>query len=190
MAYKGKYPTRIKMVSGVLRSIALGAMHVQTNDGKDFIILARDTGGAMPACGADIAEYVAHDFTAFMEERRAAIVAMLEEKAECDATGTASPEYTLATLAKPALMADMRGTLEILNASLERRGIAPVAIPANCPAPMAVSSGALGKLLTKFRGFPAPSVRARIVLHIIKHPMSVCMCTPQECEFMRVHGLN
>lgn len=52
------------------------------------------------------------------------------------------------------------------------------------------SGSALGKLAQKFRSFPAPSVRARIVAHIAKHPFSVCMASPEEIAFLKSNGFS
>lgn len=58
------------------------------------------------------------------------------------------------------------------------------------PAALPASGSALGKLAQKFRSFPAPSVRARIVAHVAKHPFSVCMASPEEIAFLKSNGFS
>lgn len=61
MSYRGKYPTRIKSVSGVKGE--RGVVSVATNDGRRFRISAKDTGGVMPELGQDIRSFQALDVT-------------------------------------------------------------------------------------------------------------------------------
>lgn len=52
-AYRGKYPNRIKIVSGLDR----GAVKVTTYGGESLIVKAIDTKGVHPKLGEDISKY-------------------------------------------------------------------------------------------------------------------------------------
>lgn len=51
--YTGKYPWRIKQVSGIRRGVVV----VTSNDGRTAEVSAKDTGGRMPEIGDDIRDY-------------------------------------------------------------------------------------------------------------------------------------
>ena len=55
MAYTGKYPYDIKVVSSVAGS--RGIMRVTTNNGQKFDITAKSTNGAMPQLGKHVFTY-------------------------------------------------------------------------------------------------------------------------------------
>lgn len=44
------------------------------------------------------------------------------------------------------------------------------------------------KLIAAYRKNPAPSVRAKIVAYMQRHPMAVCLLAPDDVVFLTVHG--
>jgi len=49
--YSGKYPNRIKSVGSAGEHYGRGTVSVRVNDGRVFIVTARETGGVMPRVG-------------------------------------------------------------------------------------------------------------------------------------------
>jgi hypothetical protein len=45
----------------------------------------------------------------------------------------------------------------------------------------------MNKLLLAFRALPSSSNRAKLQRYLDKHPMALCMATPEEVAFLRAH---
>ncbi len=43
------------------------------------------------------------------------------------------------------------------------------------------------KLINAYRKLPSPSNRQRIAAYLLKHPMAVCLATPEELAFLKAH---
>lgn len=45
-------------------------------------------------------------------------------------------------------------------------------------------------LIARYRSLPSPANRARLQAYLHKHPMAVCLATPEELQFLRAHEFN
>lgn len=48
----------------------------------------------------------------------------------------------------------------------------------------------MNRLIEAYRKLPSPTNRNRLVSYLKKHPMALCMATPEEVAFLKVHGFD
>lgn len=46
------------------------------------------------------------------------------------------------------------------------------------------------KLLKAYRAIPSPTNRAKLQAYLDKHMMAVCMASPDEVTFLKIHGFT
>lgn len=46
------------------------------------------------------------------------------------------------------------------------------------------------RMITAYRKLPSPSNRTKLQAYIIKHPMSVCLLTPEDTHFLRTNNFT
>lgn len=48
----------------------------------------------------------------------------------------------------------------------------------------------MNRLIEAYRKLPSPANRNRLASYLKKHPMALCMATPEELAFLKVHGFD
>jgi hypothetical protein len=48
----------------------------------------------------------------------------------------------------------------------------------------------MNKLIEQFVAYPSNATRLRLQKYLDKHPMSICLASPQTQEFLKVNGFN